>query len=79
MVIDPRGLSFERWSALSAPLLNQYGFVPTQGREEDWKTWAMAVKALPQFGSVSLPSPGLYDNWQDWAARFYETALRNGL
>lgn len=79
MAVDPRGLSFERWTALSAQSLLAGGVVPTYGTEGDWKSWAQAVKGLPQFGAVSLPSPGLYDRWQDWAYRFYETALRAGL
>ena len=79
MPFDPRMLSFERWSSLTAPLLATFGWVPVTANEDDWKSWARAVKALPAFGAVAVPGPGLYDDWHLWAFRLNEVLLRLGL
>lgn len=46
-------------------------------KEEEWKTVANQVMALPTFAVYPVPSPDTYDNWQDWAKEF--RLIINGL
>jgi hypothetical protein len=78
MPYDPRMLSFEHWTSLTAPLLASSGSVPVTGKEDNWQDWANSVKALPAFGAVGVPSPKFYTNWQDWGYRLNEVLLKGG-
>jgi len=35
--------------------------------EEEWKEWASGLKAIDIFVNEGIPSPYIYENWQDWA------------
>jgi hypothetical protein len=35
--------------------------------EEGWKEWASGLKAIDIFVNEGIPSPYIYENWQDWA------------
>ena len=35
--------------------------------EEEWKQWAAGLKAIDIFVNEGIPSPEIYENWQDWA------------
>lgn len=76
MPYDPRGLTIERWSALTASLLQPYGDVPRQTDEKNWPAWASAVKNLPALAPRFVPSSKGFATWQAWAFRLNE-ALRN--
>ena len=79
MPFDPRPMSFDRWASMTSSLLVTFGCVPTRADEEHWKVWAQAVKNLPSFGSVAVPSPSLYSDWRLWGFRLNEALLRLGL
>jgi hypothetical protein len=34
--------------------------------EEEWKQWAAGLKAIDVFVNEGIPSPEIYENWQDW-------------
>lgn len=80
MPIDPRYLLIERWSALTASLLEPYGNVPRLTSEKDWPRWATAVKNLPALAPRFVPSPvGYDDDWRSWAFRLNEALGSLGL
>jgi hypothetical protein len=35
--------------------------------EDNWKGWAAGIKGIDIFANESIPSPYIYENWQDWA------------
>lgn len=80
MPYDPRGLSIERWSALTAAELQPFGYVPRQTDEANWNVWAAAVKNLPALAPRFVPSSTGYDgDWQSWALRLNEAMRGLGL
>jgi hypothetical protein len=79
MPFDPRGLTIERWSALTAAELQPFGQVPVQTDEEGWKAWAAAVKNLPALAPRFVPSAKGFGDWRDWALRLNEAMRGLGL
>lgn len=79
MPYDPRGLSIERWSALTAASLKPYGDVPASTDEAHWQDWARAIKLLPTLAPRFVPSPIGFASWQDWAHRLNEALFGLGL
>lgn len=79
MAYDPRGLSIERWSALTAALLLPYGYVPTSTTEANWRSWAAAVRNIPEMGARYVPSAKGYQHWQDWGQRVNQALRGLGL
>jgi hypothetical protein len=35
--------------------------------ESQWRSWAMGIKGIDSFSNQSIPEPGIYENWYDWA------------
>ncbi len=66
LVYDPRGHSFESWSALMCEAYagQQLAInVP----ENKWRDWASGIMAIDLFQNNSVPDPYLYSDWHDWA------------
>lgn len=79
MPYDPRGLSIERWSAMTAAELEPFGSVPRSTTEENWHDWAAAVKNLPALAPRFVPSSRGFETWQLWAFRLNEAMRGLGL
>jgi len=65
-VYDPRYHTFDSWAAL---MVEAYGGqqleIPTG--EDNWKGWAAGLKGIDLFANEGVPSPYIFENWQDWA------------
>lgn len=79
MAYDPRGLTIEHWSALTAAALQPFGYVPRQTNEDGWKDWAAAVKTLPALAPRFVPGSTGFDDWRAWALRLNEAMRGLGL
>lgn len=79
MPVDPRYLTIEHWSALTAASLKPFGDVPSQTDERNWKTWASTVKNLPVLAPRQVPGTYGFSSWQDWAYRLNEALRTIGL
>lgn len=79
MPIDPRYLTIEHWSALTAASLKPFGDVPSQTDEKHWQDWARSVKLLPALAPRFVPSPIGFKTWRDWALRLNEALYNLGL
>lgn len=66
LVYDPKYHTFESWSAL---MIEGYAAQQLQMNvsEENWYEFAAGMMAIDIFQNESLPSPYLFENWQDWA------------
>jgi hypothetical protein len=66
LVYDPRYHTFESWSALMCE-----GYAAQQLQigvaEDKWKDWATGLMAIDVFQNESIPSPYLFNDWQEWA------------
>ena len=78
MAVDPRMMEFPHWAALTSASLRQNGALPTVTREDDWRTWAAALRQLPVWSGGDIPDPRGYATWQDWGARVSEAVQRLG-
>ena len=66
LVYDPRGHSFESWSAL---MVEAYAGQQLQINvpENKWHEFAVGISGNPLFQENAIPDPYFYKNWQDWA------------
>lgn len=75
MTIDPRMISWDRWSAeTQSAYWAQLGTgVPQRTPESDWTVWANAASNLPALAALSPQRPVGFSTWSDWALRFNAT------
>lgn|GEM_PF-2586848 len=67
IVIDPRMMSFELWSAMMVHLLSSYGVVSDHRAGASWRAWGEEVIGLPQIAALLPPHPEGFSDWQAWA------------
>ena len=65
LVYDPRYHTFESWSSL---MIEGYAAQQLQigVSEDNWHEFAAGMMGIDIFQNESLPSPYLFENWQDW-------------
>jgi hypothetical protein len=66
LVYDPRGHTFESWSAL---MVESYASQQLEINvpEEKWLDFASGLMAIDIFQNDAMPNPSLFKNWNDWA------------
>lgn len=66
LVYDPRGHTFESWSAL---MVESYASQQLQMNlpEDKWVDFALGMMAIDIFQNDSLPSPYAFSKWNEWA------------
>lgn len=65
------------WSDFNGNLAIHYSEEPIMfAPEENWKAVAQNMSQMAAFTSYPVPSPMLFENWQDWAREF--TLIVNG-
>ena len=75
VIYDPRFHTFESWASLMVELYAaQQLSIPTA--QTDWKQWGEGLKAIDVFTNEAIPSPGAFQNWQDWAAALVNAVAR---
>lgn len=67
VVYDPRFHTFNSWACL---MVEAYGAQQLEipGDEDSWKGWAAGLKGIDTFANEGVPSPYIFENWQDWAS-----------
>lgn len=70
-MIDPRGLTWQRWA--TAVLLDvQTGWsLGTPPDEANWRDFAVGLVRAPTFAQRILPDPYAFTDWREWAMRSY--------
>jgi hypothetical protein len=66
LVYDPRYHSWDSWASLMSEAYSAQ-HVPIPGPRDDWRSWAIGLKAIDVFTNEAIPSPDTYEHWQDWA------------
>lgn len=66
LVYDPRGHTFESWSAL---MVEAYASQQLQmGLTEDkWQEFAQSMLAIELFNNSAIPQPAAFKHWNEWA------------
>lgn len=71
-VVDPRPMDLRYWADTVVFDLNNYGPIPQLDDPENWKPWAAGLIGINGISQQNPPSPYDYDDWKEWAYRFYQ-------
>ena len=66
LVYDPRGHTWDSWSALMCEAYAGQQ-LSININEQDWRDWACGVMAIDLFQNNSVPNPFSFDKWNAWA------------
>jgi hypothetical protein len=69
-MINPVTMPFDRYQSEVCNRLSIYGVPPRPVVQSLWRTWAMAVIAIPQVQRNQPPDPQRYDDWREWGLAF---------
>jgi len=65
-MLDPHGVSFERWSCEMAGRSADVG-IYAGAKEADWKKWARNFTGATTVSAQGVPSPDAFHSWREWA------------
>jgi len=72
LLTDPRFHKLKDWADFTVFDLEKYGPIPQLEKETEWQNWAAGIIGINGISQQNPPSPYQYDNWRDWASRFYQ-------
>lgn len=73
MILDPRPMQLQEWSAQLTLQLDKFGPVGVLLSPDDWQPWAENV--IIQIGLAdSTVNPFSFKDWREWAIRFLQVA-----
>lgn len=72
LLTDPRYHSLKDWADFTVFDLENYGPIPQLVSETEWKNWGAGLISINGISQQNPPSPYDYDDWQEWAYRFYQ-------
>ena len=67
VLYDPRYQTWDSWASLMCEAYGSQQLAIPDG-EENWKGWAAGLLAIDVFTNQGVPSPYIFDEWQDWAS-----------
>jgi hypothetical protein len=67
LVYDPRFHTFDSWASLMVEAYAGQQLAIPEG-EDTWKSWAAGLRGIDIFVNEGVPSPYIFENWQDWAS-----------
>lgn len=72
LLTDPRYHSLREWADFTVFDLEDYGPIPQLVSEKEWQNWGAGLIGINGISQQNPPSPYQYDDWQEWAYRFYQ-------
>jgi hypothetical protein len=72
LLTDPRYHSLKDWADFTVFDLEDYGPIPQLVSEKEWQNWGAGLIGINGISQQNPPSPYQYDDWQEWAYRFYQ-------
>lgn len=70
ILYDPRGMTWPQYSALMSEQLSALGIQPMP--EDRWKDWVRVLINQGYLQRESIPDPGTFTSWQNWAQRIMD-------
>lgn len=67
LIYDPRFQTWDGWASLMCEAYAGQQLMVPSG-EDGWQEWAAGLKAIDVFSNDAIPSPYVFNTWQDWAA-----------
>lgn len=71
-IIDPRYMKVQEWADSLCIDLSEYAVIPQLLNPDRWQDWAAGLITINGISQLNPPSPYQFDDWQDWAYRFYQ-------
>ncbi len=72
LLTDPRYHKLQDWADYTVFDLENYGPIPRLMAEEEWQNWGAGLISINGISQQNPPSPYDYDDWKEWAYRFYQ-------
>lgn len=71
-LVDPRTMRLQDWADVTVYDLEQFGPIARLESESEWQNWAAGIIGINGISQQNPPSPYQYDDWREWAIRFYQ-------
>jgi hypothetical protein len=71
-IVDPRGIDLQAWADTLCLDLDDYAVIPQLYDPDRWQDWAAGLVGINGISQQNPPSPYQFDNWREWALRFYQ-------
>lgn len=71
-LVDPRTMRLQDWADVTVYNLEQFGPIARLENESEWQNWAAGIIGINGISQQNPPSPYQYDDWREWAIRFYQ-------
>ena len=71
-LIDPRTVDLRLWADSVVFDLEEFGPIGRLENESEWKDWGAGLIGINGISQRNPPSPYQYDDWKEWAIRFYQ-------
>lgn len=71
-LVDPRTMRLQDWADVTVYDLEQFGPIARLENESEWQNWAAGIIGINGISQQNPPSPYQYDDWREWAIRFYQ-------
>lgn len=71
-LVDPRTMRLQDWADVTVYDLEQFGPIARLEKESEWQNWAAGIIGINGISQQNPPSPYQYDDWREWAIRFYQ-------
>lgn len=71
-LIDPRTVDLQFWADSVVFDLEQFGPIGRLENEAEWQDWGAGLIGINGISQRNPPSPYQYDDWKEWAIRFYQ-------
>lgn len=72
LLTDPRYHKLQDWADYTVFDLEKYGPIPRLMSEKEWQNWGAGIISINGISQQNPPSPYQFDDWHEWAYRFYE-------
>lgn len=71
-IVDPRPMEIQYWADTLCIDLDDYAVIPQLVDPDRWQDWAAGLVSINGISQLNPPSPYQYDDWKEWAYRFYQ-------
>jgi hypothetical protein len=65
-------MRLQDWADVTVYDLETYGPIARLEKESEWQNWAAGIIGINGISQQNPPSPYAYDDWREWAIRFYQ-------
>lgn len=71
-IVDPRYMKIQEWADTLCLDLDEYAVIPQLSNPDRWQDWAAGLISINGISQLNPPSPYQFNDWQEWAYRFYQ-------